>query len=69
MFRTRLNNLIIRTKVHKTVTAREPHKVDPHRKQVCYSRPGKIGSALLLWLIGVPIPLILLFFLIKGCVT
>ncbi|HZW07892.1 MAG TPA: hypothetical protein VFF65_12285 [Phycisphaerales bacterium] len=69
MLRTRLSNLITRTKVHATVTVREPHKVDPHRKQVCYSRPGKVGTALLLWLIGIPLPLILLFFLIKGCVS
>ena len=33
------------------------------------SRPGKVRHALLLWLLGVPIPLILLFFLIRGCVV
>lgn len=32
------------------------------------SRAGKARTAILLWLLGVPIPLILLFFLIKSCV-
>lgn len=32
------------------------------------ARSGKARTAILLWLLGVPIPLILLFFLIKGCV-
>ncbi|MBX3390419.1 MAG: hypothetical protein KF691_13295 [Phycisphaeraceae bacterium] len=32
------------------------------------SRTGKARTAILLWLLGVPIPLILLFFLIKGCI-
>jgi len=32
------------------------------------SRPGKARTGILLWLLGVPIPLIILFFLIKSCV-
>ncbi|MGH7242713.1 MAG: hypothetical protein ACREJD_04790 [Phycisphaerales bacterium] len=32
------------------------------------ARSGKARTAILLWLIGVPIPLIVLFFLIKSCV-
>ncbi|MFO0861448.1 MAG: hypothetical protein U0570_12915 [Phycisphaerales bacterium] len=32
------------------------------------SRPGKARTAILLWLLGVPIPLIVLFFLIRSCV-
>lgn len=28
---------------------------------------GKARTAALLWLIGIPLPLILLFFLFKGC--
>lgn len=31
------------------------------------SRPGKARTAILLWLLGVPIPLIILFFLLKSC--
>jgi hypothetical protein len=71
MFRTlsRVKHLIPRTTRHTNVAVRAPHPVDPHRKQVRYSRPGKIAGALLLWILGVPIPLILLFFLIKGCVS
>jgi hypothetical protein len=30
-------------------------------------RSGKARTGILLWLLGVPIPLILLFFLIKSC--
>lgn len=34
-----------------------------------WSRPGKVRQGLLLWLLGVPLPFILLFFLIRGCVA
>jgi len=37
-----------------------PGNNDPQRQQ------GKIGY-ILLWLLGVPIPLLFLFFLIRGC--
>lgn len=30
-------------------------------------RSGKVRPALLLWALGVPIPLVLLFLLIRGC--
>lgn len=30
------------------------------------ARPGKIGY-ILLWLLGVPIPILLLIFLLRGC--
>ncbi len=43
--------------------------MDPTTGHNPHQRPGKIGGAILLWLLGVPIPLILLFFLIKGCVS
>jgi hypothetical protein len=33
------------------------------------TRSGKISTAIILWLIGIPIPLILIFFLIEGCMT
>ena len=29
---------------------------------------GKIRTGILLWLIGIPLPVILLFYLFKGCV-
>jgi hypothetical protein len=34
-----------------------------------WSRWGKARTALLLWLLGIPIPIIILIFLVKGCVT
>lgn len=34
-----------------------------------WNRHGKVRHGILLWLLGVPIPLILLFFLIRGCVV
>ena len=30
---------------------------------------GKVRTAVLLWALGVPIPLVLLFVLIRGCAT
>lgn len=33
------------------------------------TRSGKAKMGILMWLLGVPIPLILLFFLIRGCVS
>jgi len=39
---------------------RTPVNNDPQRQR------GKIGY-ILLWLLGVPIPLLFLFFLIRGC--
>ena len=32
-------------------------------------RSGKISTAIILWILGIPIPIILLIFLIKGCMT
>lgn len=69
MTRTRFRHLIALRRRHNKAESRVPTPVNPHRKQTRYSRPGKIKGALLMWLLGVPIPLILLFFLIKGCVT
>ena len=31
------------------------------------NRPGKVRAGILLWALGIPIPLILLFLLIRGC--
>lgn len=31
------------------------------------SRPGKVKPAILLWALGVPIPLVLLFLLVRSC--
>lgn len=31
------------------------------------SRPGRIRPMILLWALGVPIPIILIIFLIRGC--
>ena len=32
------------------------------------TRSGKARTAILLWLLGIPIPIIILIFVIKGCV-
>ena len=32
------------------------------------SKAGKVRTGVLLWALGVPIPLILLFWLMRGCV-
>lgn len=39
-------------------------RVPPHAAN---SRPGKARTAVLLWLLGVPIPIIILIMLIRGC--
>lgn len=30
-------------------------------------REGKVRTGILLWALGIPLPLILLFFLLRGC--
>lgn len=69
MPRTRLNALLARFRTHRRVSHRSPNPPGPHRKQLRFTRRGGVKGGLLLWLLGVPIPLILLFFLIKGCVS
>lgn len=39
----------------------------PSRTSPKWVRAGKIRGGILLWALGVPIPLILLFLLIRGC--
>lgn len=39
------------------------------RRSTTPPRWGKIRTGILLWALGVPIPLILLFFLIRGCMA
>lgn len=39
----------------------------PFRTNPKWVRAGKIRPAILLWALGVPIPLVLLFLLIRGC--
>jgi hypothetical protein len=39
---------------------------DPREPSTPRTQGGKIGY-ILLWLLGVPIPILLLFFLIRGC--
>ena len=43
------------------------HPVVSERETV-WSRAGKVRPAILLWALGVPIPLVLLFVAIRGCV-
>jgi len=31
------------------------------------TRSGRVGLPLLLWLIGVPLPIVLIVFLVRGC--
>ena len=40
------------------------HEASPSRWA---ARAGKVRPMILLWALGVPIPLIILFFLIRGC--
>jgi len=37
------------------------------RMDSTWVRSGKVRTGILLWALGVPIPLLLLFFLIRGC--
>lgn len=39
------------------------------RKHRSSTKNGKVGTGILLWLLGIPLPLILLFFLFRGCVS
>lgn len=32
-----------------------------------FERSGKARTGILLWLLGIPLPLILIFYLLKGC--
>ena len=41
-------------------------KANPDTKSASGHLPGKIGW-IFLWLIGVPIPILLIFFLLRGC--
>ena len=44
-----------------------PARVHPRMRDL-RARAGKARYALLLWLLGVPLPIILLIWLVKGCV-
>lgn len=50
------------------VGSESPNNIASEQPNLRSSRPGKARTAILLWLIGVPIPLIIVFFLIKSCV-
>ena len=39
----------------------------PRYRPSKWMRAGKMRPAILLWALGIPIPLILLFFLLRGC--
>ena len=53
----------------KTKTAKTPLPARVHpRMRDLRARAGKARYALLLWLLGVPLPIILLIWLVKGCV-
>lgn len=50
------------------VGSNQPGFVATEKLNFHASRSGKARTGILLWLLGVPIPLIILFFLIKSCV-
>jgi len=52
----------------KRVESEAPGPITKEKLNFQASRPGKARTGILLWLLGVPIPLIILFFLIKSCV-
>lgn len=35
--------------------------------QDAYRRPAKVRNWVLLWLLGIPIPVLLIIFLLRGC--
>lgn len=58
MFPAKWPNEIMKTKTrHPNMAIRE---------KLTAILPGKVGWALL-WLIGVPVPILLIFFLLRGC--
>ena len=50
---------------HKSISL--PARVHPRMRNL-RARAGKARYALLLWLLGIPLPIILLIWLVKGCV-
>ena len=44
-----------------------PELVSQIEKFTASSRAGKVRTGILLWALGVPIPLVLLFLLVRGC--
>ena len=43
--------------------------LDPSSPTPLPTRPGKARTAILFWLLGIPIPIIILIFLLKSCVS
>ena len=52
------------TQTNIAPTPQEPPAITP-----AVGRSGKVRPAILLWALGVPIPFILVFFLIRGCMS
>jgi hypothetical protein len=52
----------------RILEARDAYPIAPIYRRA-NSRPGKVRHVLLMLLLGVPIPLILLVLLIRGCVV
>jgi len=59
-----MTNSVRRT---KSIGSRSPNPT-PGKLSLRSFRTGKARTGILLWLLGVPIPLVILFFLIKSCV-
>lgn len=55
------------TVIERRARSAGPHRITPRTKRVL--RRAKVRPAILLWALGVPIPLILLFLLLRGCMT
>jgi hypothetical protein len=46
--------------------SRQAKKYSPKRKPMLKNENGKVGW-ILLWAIGVPVPVLMLLFLVRGC--
>ncbi len=45
------------------------HRRENHTPTLFASRWGKARTAILLWLLGIPIPIIIVIFVLKSCVS
>jgi len=57
----------MRNEVMRAYGTREKQGDQGRRPTLKWARAGKVRVGVLLWALGVPIPLVLLFFLLRGC--
>jgi hypothetical protein len=56
-----------RTKQRANRRRSEPARIDRRVRNSRWARPAKVRMGILLWALGVPIPIILLYLLLRGC--